>query len=81
MARSVPRRGGQPDVPGIAEFRCDRGARHVRALAATDAGGPRNRQRQPAGGAGRARRVIRRRKIRGPKGEPYENRTLLGCCG
>ena len=33
------------------------------------------RQRQPARGAGRARRVIRQKNIRESKGEPYENRT------
>ena len=81
MARSVPRRGGQPNVPGIAEIRRDRGARHVRALAATDAWRPPESPTTAGRGAGRARRVIRRRKIRGPKGEPYENRILPGCCG
>ncbi len=36
---------------------------------------PGMRQRQPPGGAGRARRVIRRRNISGSESEPYENRT------
>ena len=40
------------------------------------------RQRQPAGGAGRARRVIRKRKKELANSEPYENRTpSSGGCG
>ena len=40
---------------------------------------PAMRQRRPAGGTDRARRVIRQKNIRQPRGEPYENRIPVPC--
>ena len=75
------RRPGRPDLPVASQVRSlrpgmGRAGATPEPLRTMEAAVM--RQRQPAGGADRARRVIRQKNIRESKGEPYENRTHSG---